>query len=85
MKDLLDGFLKEHAELRRAMAAMARLLGKAEGVGWDDQMNLDLRRLKEAERQFSAMLKVHERMEEDRFSDLLRRLASEGELPPQAL
>ncbi len=85
MKDLFSSLLEEHAELRRALAAMAGLLGKAHGVGWEDQMNLDLPRLKEAERRFSAMLKTHERKEEEHLSGLLRRLISQGELPPQAL
>lgn len=85
MKDLFDSLLEEHAELRRSLATMAGLLGKAEGVGWDDQMNLDLRRLKEAERRFSDMLKAHERQEENRLSEHLKRLIPDGEFPSHAL
>ncbi|UPT75450.1 MAG: hemerythrin domain-containing protein [Elusimicrobiota bacterium] len=85
MKDLLDSLLEEHAELRSSLAEMEELLGKAQGVGWDDQTDVDLPQLKEAEMRFSAMLKAHERTEEERLSDLLRRLALEGNSPGQAV
>ena len=85
MKDSFSSLLEEHAELRRELAGLVGLLGKAQGVGWDDQMDVDLPRLKEAERRFSARLKAHEQMEVERLSELLRRLASEGTSQPQAL
>lgn len=85
MEDLFSSLLEEHAELRRELAGMVGLLGKAHGVGWGDQQNVDLPRLKEAERRFSARLKVHERNEEERLSEPLRRLASEGKPPSETL
>lgn len=85
MKELIRNLLEEHAELRREFAGILGLLGKAQGVGWDDQLDVDLPRLKEAERRFSARLKAHERMEEEHLSEFLRRLALEGKSQPQAL
>lgn len=85
MKDLFSSLLEEHAELRRELAGVVGLLGKAQGVGWDDQVDVDLPRLKEAERRFSAKLKAHERMEEECLSELLRRSALERKTQPQAL
>jgi hemerythrin-like domain-containing protein len=79
MEKLIRNLLEEHAELRRELAGMAGLLGKAQGVGWDDQMDVDLPRLKEAEHRFSARLKAHEQMEAEHLPQLLRRLALEGE------
>lgn len=85
MDDVLRSLFEEHAELRRSFAEIVGLLGKEQDVGWNDQVNLDLPRLKEMERRFSSMLTRHERTEDTRLSAVLKRLTSEGKLSPQAL
>lgn len=85
MEDIFTNLLEEHARIRRSLSAMSCLLGEAEGVGWDDQKDLELQRLKEMERQFSIMLKAHERKEEDCLSEVIRSMLGEGSPSLKAL
>lgn len=85
MANIIAGLLDQHAQLRRSMETMNGLLGEAKGVGWDDQTDLDLPRLREVERRFSAALKAHERAEEEGLSGAIGRVTAEGKRPVMAL
>lgn len=64
MKTRVQVLVTEHAEIRRRMAELERLLGERRGVGWDDRADCDLAALSSSWSGFREFLTAHEAGEE---------------------
>lgn len=64
MKDHATALKKEHAEIRRRLGELERLLGERKGVGWDDRTDCDIAALSSAWSGLRSFLAAHEAGEE---------------------
>lgn len=68
--DIIEVFLETHRALRRELAALEAPFQRPHGVGWDDCVSLDCKRLlKEIESFFSAF-KDHEAAEDEFMAEV---------------
>lgn len=64
MSDPVKRLEEEHAEIRRRVAELQRLLGDRRGIGWDDRTDCDVAALTSAWSGLRAFLSAHENGEE---------------------
>lgn len=78
--NLIDVLLNDHRALRGALEALHSTLGEAAGTGWDDRVAIDGERFLRRMREFVALFKAHEALEDEFLSRVVRQLGLNPDL-----
>ncbi len=78
--DIIEVLLEGHAALRGEFAALTAPFERPHGVGWDDRVALDKKRLLRDIRGFFAAFKTHETVEDEFLAEVLRLVELNEEL-----
>jgi hypothetical protein len=68
--DIIELFLERHAALRKELAALESQFQRPHGVGWDDCVSLDCKRLLRDIEGYFASFRDHEEMEDEFLSEV---------------
>lgn len=68
--DIIEVFLEKHGQLRRDLEALEAPFRRPHGVGWDDCVSVDCKRLLKDIEAFFASFKDHEAAEDEFMSEV---------------
>lgn len=77
--DIIDVFLESHAALRGELATLSAPFDRPHGVGWDDCVSLDMKRLSRDMRTFFDAFKKHEAAEDEFLTEVSGQFALDAQ------